>query len=89
MPVISMFYGIIISLYFGDTRRHKKPHFHAKYQGHEAVFSIPEGRRIEGRLPPAKERLVLAWAEIHRDELLADWELAVTGGAPFRIAPLK
>ncbi len=61
MPVISMFYGIIVSLYFLDNKRHKKPHVHAKYQEHEAVVSITDGKVLEGRLPPPKMRLLLAW----------------------------
>ena len=60
MPVISMFYGIIVSLYFQDDRRHHRPHIHAKYQDDEAVIAIPDGELLEGRLPPGKMRLVLA-----------------------------
>jgi len=89
MPVISMFYGIIVSLYFMDDRRHKRPHIHAKYQDHEAVIAIPDGEILEGALPPGKMRLVLAWVEIHGDELLADWQLAVSGQHPFKIEPLR
>ena len=89
MPVISMFYGIIVSLYFLDNKRHKKPHIHAKYQEQEAVVSIADGKVLEGRLPPAKMRLLLAWIEIHKDELAADWELAASGQQPYRIEPLR
>ena len=89
MPVISMFYGIIVSLYFLDNKRHKKPHIHAKYQEDEAVVSITDGKVLEGRLPPAKMRLLLAWMEIHKDELAADWELAVSGQPPYKIEPLR
>jgi hypothetical protein len=89
MPVISMFYGIIVSLFFLDNRRHKQPHIHVKYQDSEAVVSIPEGELLEGHIPPAKMRLVLAWIEIHRDELIADWELAASGHQPFKIDPLR
>ncbi len=89
MPVISMFYGIIVSLYFEDNRRHHRPHIHVRYQDDEAVIAIPEGELLEGRLPPGKIRLVLAWVEIHRDELMADWELAVAGQQPFKIEPLR
>ena len=89
MPVICMFYGIIVSLYFVDNRRHRQPHIHAKYQNREAVVSIPSGKLIEGGLPPGKMRLLLAWIEIHSDELLADWELAVCGQQPFKIEPLR
>lgn len=89
MPVISMFYGIIVSLYFVDNKQHKRPHVHARYQDHEAVVSIPEGKLLEGRLPPAKMRLLVAWIEIHQDELAADWELAVNGQQPYKIEPLR
>ncbi len=44
MAIISMFYGIIISLYFLDKKRHKLPHIHVKYQEHEAVVQIPDGK---------------------------------------------
>lgn len=73
MPVISMFYGITISLHFLDNRRHQRPHIHARFQGDEAVISIPEGELLEGHLPPGKMKLVLAWVEIHREDLIADW----------------
>ena len=89
MPTISMFYGIIISLYFYDDERHKLPHIHAKYQGQDASFSIMEGSILAGEIPVTKVRLVQAWIEIHRESLLADWELAVSGQPPFTIEPLR
>ena len=84
-----MFYGIIVSLYYMDNKQHHLPHIHAKYQEHEAVVSIPEGKVLDGNLPPAKMRLLLAWIEIHKDELTADWELAVSGQQPYKIEPLR
>ena len=89
MAIISMFYGIIISLYFFDNRRHKKPHIHVKYQDDEAVISIPDGELIEGNLKTNKLKLVEAWIEIHRDEIMADWELASEGNEIYKIDPLK
>lgn len=89
MPTISMFYGIIISLYFYDDERHKLPHIHAKYQAQNASFSIEDGSVLAGEIPVAKTRLVQAWIEIHRESLLADWELAVNGEKPFAIEPLR
>jgi hypothetical protein len=89
MPVISMFYGITVSLYFLDNRRHHRPHIHARYQGEEVVVAIPEGDVLEGGLPPGKMKMLLAWVEIHRDDLMADWLLAVSGEQPFRIEPLR
>jgi hypothetical protein len=89
MAVIAMFYGIIVSMYFFDNRRHHMPHIHVKYQEQEVVLSIPEGEVLEGHLRRNKMKLVQAWIEIHQDELLADWELASQGEAVFRIDPLK
>ena len=89
MPVISMFYGIIVSMYFLDDRHHHLPHLHAKYQDQEAVVAIMDGQFLEGNLPPGKAKLLSAWVEIHRDELLADWDLAVSGQHPFKIDPLR
>lgn len=89
MPVISMFYGIIVSLYFQDNRRHHRPHIHVRYQDDEAVLAIPDGELLEGRLPSGKMKMVIAWIEIHRDELMADWELAIQGEHPFKIDPLR
>jgi len=89
MPTISMFYGILISLFFRDDRRHHPPHIHARYQGHTASLAIEDGTILDGKLPSRQLKMVQAWIEIHKDELLADWELAVNGEEPFRIAPLQ
>lgn len=84
-----MFYGIIIRMYFYDDRQHHAPHIHAEYSGDRAVFSITDGDVIAGSIPSNKTQLVKAWIEIHREELSADWELAVNGQEIFRIEPLK
>ena len=89
MAVIAMFYGIIISMYFFDSRRHHKPHIHVKYQEREAVIEIPGGEILEGAIPSGKMKLVEAWIEIHKDELMADWDLASKGQTIFPIDPLK
>ena len=89
MPVISMFYGIIVRMFFFDTSRHRTPHIHLKYQRYEAVISIPDGIVLEGSFPSAKLRLVLAWIEIHKEELMADWKLASNGEKVFKIEPLR
>ena len=88
MPTISMFYGILIRMFFKDTDKHHLPHIHAEYQGDVAVYSIPDGDILTGRIPLSKSKLVVAWIEIHKDDLLADWELAVNGKTPFKIKRL-
>lgn len=65
MPVISMFYGVIVMMYYFDNRRHHEPHIHIKYNDEEAVISIPNGEVIEGTLRANKLKLVQAWIEIH------------------------
>ncbi len=89
MPIISMFYGIIVSMYYNDNKQHKKPHIHVNYQDLEAVFDIQSGDVLDGKLPNNKLRLVQAWIELHRDELIANWSLAVSGQNIYSIDPLK
>ena len=89
MPTISMFYGILVTIYYEDVGRHNMPHIHVRYQGKKSSISIEDGTLLAGDFPPKQLRLVLAWIEIHRDELMANWELAVAGEEPFRIAPLQ
>ena len=89
MPILSMFYGIVIRMYFFDDRQHPMPHLHAEYAGQKAVFRIDSGETLAGELPVGKTRLAQAWIEIHREELMVNWELAVNGEELFRIEPLK
>lgn len=89
MPTISMFYGILVLMFFRDNRRHHLPHIHVRYQGSEAALAIEDGSVLDGSFPPKQLKLVQAWIEIHKDELMVDWELAVNGEEPFRIAPLQ
>lgn len=89
MPTISMFFGIMVSMFFKDNERHHLPHIHVRYQGDNASISIDDGSVLDGSFPPRQLKLVQAWIEIHKDELQADWELAVAGEEPYRIAPLQ
>jgi len=89
MPTISMFYGIIIRMYYFDNQQHNMPHIHVHYQDDSAIIEIPSGSVLAGKLPKAKQKLVDAWVEIHKDELIADWELASNGESVFKIDPLK
>jgi hypothetical protein len=43
----------------------------------------------EGNLPSKQIKLITAWAELHKEELSANWELAKNGELPYRIEPLK
>lgn len=72
MPIISMFYGIIIPLYLIDNKHHHLPHIHAKYVEFEASIDIEDGEILSGDLPRKQLRLVQAWIELHPDELMAN-----------------
>lgn len=89
MPVISMFYGLIVMMYFRDNRQHHLPHIHVEYQGNECVVAIPSGELLQGELPAGKRKLLAAWIELHQEELIADWDLAVRGESTYKIEPLR
>ena len=89
MPTLSMFYGIVVYMFFYDNKKHRLPHVHASYGEHDAVFSIVDGELLEGEFPGNKKKLVEAWIEIHREDLLTDWRLAVNGQPPLPIKPLE
>ncbi len=89
MPILSVFYGIIVRMYFFDNQQHHLPHIHVEYQGSRAVFGIDSAELMEGTLPRKQLRLVQAWIELHQEELIADWQLATNGEEPVRIAPLS
>ena len=84
-----MFYGILVSIFFEDNARHNTSHIHVRYQGNKAAISIEDGSLLAGNFPNKQLKLVQAWIELHREELLADWELALNGEEPFKIAPLQ
>lgn len=85
MPTISRFYGISITMYFGD---HPPPHFHVFYAGDSAKIDIQTLRVIKGHLPRRALGLVLLWAEEHRDELEENWRLLERREPLQPIAPL-
>jgi hypothetical protein len=87
MPELSRFYGIIIYMFAKD---HNPPHFHAKYGEYIGIIDIKTGELMEGELPRRALRLVQDWAELHRIELMANWEAAQSDSPEFkRIEPLN
>ena len=88
MPTISMFYGIIVRMYFAP-REHPPPHIHAYYGEHKCVIDIRTTEVTEGVLPVKQRRLLEAWTQLHQDELLANWQLVMNGERPFTIKPLE
>ena len=88
MPVLSVFYGIIVRMYKEVGGRHNKPHIHAEYSGKEIVMTL-DGEILEGEFPRNKQKLLEAWIVIHYDDLQANWNLLSNGEQFFRIDPLK
>ncbi len=86
MPEISRFFGIVIRMHFDE---HDPPHFHAIYEGQEAVIRISDLTVYAGRLSLRALRLVSKWAELHHVELNKNWEIARKGKHPKRIKPLE
>lgn len=88
MPVLSMFYGIIIRMQCEKGGKHHLPHIHVICGDDESVFSL-EGEQIDGTISSSKKKLVEAWVEIHKEELMANWKLLEEGEQFFKIEPLK
>ena len=87
MPEICRFFGIIICTLSPSPLL--RPHFHAYYQDSVGVYAIDTIELIAGELPRRQQRLVEAWAELHHEELLADWEQLQSGRMLFKIDPLQ
>ena len=85
MPEISRFLGIIIMMQWRD---HNPPHIHARYGDYEVTVDINKFV-IEGKFPKRALNLVLEWVELHKNELLEDWELAQKREPLKAISPLE
>lgn len=85
MPTLSVFYGIVIQIYWFD---HAPPHFHARYAEHEVQVDIQSASVLNGSLPKRAQAMVLEWTREHQAELMAAWAAASAGQAPAKIAPL-
>ena len=86
MPTIGFFRGIKVAVQFDD---HVPPYIHVQYGEHKATILIKEIELDEGFLPRKQLRLVLAWCELHQEELMENWELASQKSETFMIEPLK
>jgi len=89
MPELSRFFGIIIRMFWELGAPHHAPHFHAYYQENVAVYTIDPVEMVAGKLPTRQRRFVEAWAELHQQELLNDWQRLQAGQQPVPIEPLR
>lgn len=76
MPIIELWRGIKFKMYFQD---HNPPHFHALYQGREALYRIEDGGLMEGKLPHRINKLVLEWWQNNKERLKSEWEVLSNG----------
>jgi len=87
MPEICRFFGMVITMYADD---HPPPHFHARYGEYNARFEIGSGDIMDGHFPRKQTRLIQAWIELHRDELMKNWEESQKDNPKIKkIKPLK
>ena len=89
MPEISRFFGIIIRMFAEPRTQHHRPDLHAYYQDDVAVYAVDTIELIAGTLPRRQQRFVEAWAELHQEELLEDWDRLQSGYPPLPIDPLR
>ena len=87
--MVSAYYGIVIALCQVKGGKQLSPFIFARCQGNEAAISVADNQIIFGELPGPKRHLVHAWVEIHREELIANWEEGRRTGEFFRIDPLR
>ncbi len=88
MPIVSQFYGIIISMFFNDIDKHHLPHIHVQYAEYRCTFDF-EGNILSGEIPNKQRKLVEAWIEIRKEELITLWNLLQSGSRGFTIDPIK
>lgn len=88
MPIISKFYGIIITMYMEEDGKHHKKHIHIKYNNYKAIFDF-EGNLISGKIPNKQKKMVQAWIAIHEEELYRLWKNLQEGKEHFKIKPLE
>ena len=77
MPEISRFHGVVITMYY-EFGRHQQPHFHARYGEYKASFTIMPPVLLAGVMPRRQLNLIIAWAELHSEELLENWQRVET-----------
>ena len=88
MSIFSQFYVIIISMYFNDTDRHHLPHIHVQYAEYRCSVDF-DGNILSGTIPNKQKKLIVAWIELRKEELITLWNMLQSGNGTFTIEPLK
>ena len=85
MPQISYFYGIYIFMNFYDNN---PAHFHAWYGNYKVSVEIANGS-VSGKMPRRALKFIFEWLDIHKEELLVNWEKAKNGDPLDKIEPVN
>lgn len=88
MPVVSQFYGIIITMYYNENTKHNLPHIHTEYADFDAIFDL-EGKLLDGKMPNKQKKMVEVWISLHNEELKPLWTTMQEYKEFFKIEPLK
>ena len=89
MPVLSIFDGIVIRMFYEGAVQHHAPDFHAAYGEFEATIRIPDGKVLAGSLPRRKMKLVQAWLILRENDVAEAWEACRNSEAPRKIEPIR
>lgn len=88
MPIISQFYGIVVTMYFDEKKgKHFKPHIHVRYNEYKAVYDF-SAKKLEGEMPLKQRKIISAWIVIHKEELITLWKYMQEEKGYFKIEPL-
>lgn len=81
--------GTFYARYATNYSEHSPPHFHARYGQFKIEIAIKALTVLAGKLPPKALGLVMEWATLHQDDLMADWVLARDNAELLQIDPLE
>lgn len=76
MPVLAMFYGMIIRMYFQQSE-HNPPHIHVQYGEFFGIIDIQAIKFMEGNLPTRASSLALEWTTLNQDALMEIWRTQI------------
>ena len=89
MPIISQFYGIIVTMYYNEENgKHNKLHIHVRYNNDKVIYDF-ECNIIEGSIPYKQKKMIEAWILINKEELITLLNIMQEGKDYFKIDPLK
>ena len=86
MPIISVFFGMIIRIFHSD---HNPPHIHVQYGEFEATVDIKTGDILHGKIPPRLYKILREWLRLRRSDVLSAWQEARQHKMPRRIKPME